>query len=83
MNSMFRQMLNQKINQLTPSGLVKLAKQYGFKIKQDEAEKVLGILQQQDVDIFNKSQRQTALKQLAATHPDLARDIKGLLDRLL
>ena len=56
MNAIIQQLVNQKINSLTQSDLIQLAKQYQISLSQDQAVKVISILRSETIDVSNQAQ---------------------------
>ncbi len=57
MNSAFiQQIVNHKINQITPKELVQLASSQGIRISRNEAQRVIQILRNEKFNITNKKQ---------------------------
>lgn len=64
MNPFIQQMVNYKINHLTSSELISLARQYNVVLTQEQATQILQILRAQQIDIFNNNQRMQLLKKI-------------------
>lgn len=61
MNPFIIQMVNHKLNTLKKDELINLAKQYNFKITDNQAQKIISILRSETIDVTNMAQRERIL----------------------
>lgn len=84
MNPFVQQMINYKINHLTPEKLHALAAQYDISLTKQQSKKAIAILQEQPVDIMDATQRKRILKKISNdVDPILAKKINVLLETFL
>lgn len=84
MNPFVQQMINHKINSLTPKQLYQLANQYNVPVSMKQAHQITTILHRQPVNILDETQRKRILNQIAyEVDPAVARKIKTLLESFL
>ncbi|MFC0612578.1 DUF2624 domain-containing protein [Scopulibacillus daqui] len=62
---MIRQLVNQKINNVTPQELLKLSQQYGFDLSRAQADKISKMLRGKNIDIFNDQDRRQVLQNIS------------------
>ena len=61
MNPFILQMVNHKLNTITKDELIQLAKQYQFKITENQARKIITILRSEVINVTNLKQRERIL----------------------
>jgi mannitol-1-phosphate/altronate dehydrogenase len=61
MNPFILQMVNHKLNTIKKDELIQLAKQYQFKITENQAQKIIAILRSETIDVTNLAQRERIL----------------------
>jgi Ca2+-binding EF-hand superfamily protein len=61
MNPFILQMVNHKLNTIKKDELIQLAKQYQFKITENQAQKIIDILRSETIDVTNLAQRERIL----------------------
>lgn len=84
MNPFVQQMINHKINTLTPRQLYQLANQYNVSVSMTQARQITAILHRQPVNIADEMQRKRILNQIAhEVDPGVARKIKTMLESFL
>lgn len=64
MNPFVQQVVNQKINSITISELLQLAKQHRISLSTKQAEKIVSIVKEQEVDVANTQQVEQLLHRL-------------------
>ncbi|MDT8861761.1 DUF2624 domain-containing protein [Alkalihalobacillus sp. MEB130] len=64
MNAIMQQLVNNKINSLTPGELLNLANQYNIQLTQQQAEKVISIIRSEQIDVANQAQVQRMIQRL-------------------
>ncbi|HET7579362.1 MAG TPA: DUF2624 family protein [Bacillales bacterium] len=84
MNPFIQQMINYKINTMTPKQLCQLGEQYNMPISMKQARRITDILHQQPIDILDETQRKRILNQISKeVDPALAQKAKSLLEVFL
>ncbi|HEX7064297.1 MAG TPA: DUF2624 domain-containing protein [Bacillales bacterium] len=84
MNPFVKQMVNHKINSITPEQLYQLGNQYNTPITMAQARQITSILHEQPVDILDGAQRSRVLGRIAReVDPAVAKKIKSLLEVFL
>ncbi|HEU5138779.1 MAG TPA: DUF2624 family protein [Bacillales bacterium] len=84
MNPFVKQMVNHKINSITPKQLYQLGTQYNTPISMKQAEQITSILHEQPIDVMDGAQRSRVLGRIAReVNPDVAKKIKSLLEVFL
>lgn len=64
MNPFVQQVVNQKINSITISELLQLTKQHRISLSTKQAEKIVSIVKEQEVDVANTQQVEQLLHRL-------------------
>ncbi|GAE24732.1 hypothetical protein JCM9140_684 [Halalkalibacter wakoensis JCM 9140] len=64
MNAIMQQLVNNKINSLTPQELLGLASQYNIDLNQQQAEKVIAIIRSEQIDVANQAQVERMIHRL-------------------
>ncbi|MFN7251241.1 MAG: DUF2624 family protein [Anaerobacillus sp.] len=64
MNPFILQMVNHKLNTIKKDELIQLAKQYQFKITENQAQKIIAILRSETIDVTNLAQRERILTKI-------------------
>ncbi|MGV3487969.1 MAG: DUF2624 family protein [Tuberibacillus sp.] len=84
MNTLIRQLVNQKMSRMTAGELEKLGGKYGLKISLQDAATVIRIIRSKNVDLFDEKARKSLLKEIARqTNPELTRNMEALFQRFL
>ncbi|TLS39380.1 DUF2624 family protein [Pseudalkalibacillus caeni] len=84
MNMIQLQLVNYKLNNITPSELIQLSNQYGIKISQQEAKQIIAILRQETIDVSNVKQRKKILQKISKqVNPQLASKVNKLIETVL
>lgn len=85
MNQAFlQQMINHKINNITPGELVQLSSDYGIHISKSEAQKVISILRKERINIANQKQiNNILLKIKREVNPNAMKQVQKLLARFM
>jgi post-segregation antitoxin (ccd killing protein) len=80
MSSFIKQLVRNKLKQVTPDELLHYAKEYHFDITRQQAEKIAAYLKQQPLDPFQNSDRKRMLEDLAKiTDVHTARQANSLM----
>lgn len=83
-NPLIKQLVNQKLNRMTPGELERLGRKYGLNISARESVLVMEIIQSRSFDIFQNEDRRALLKEITKnTNPTLAKNIEALFRRFL
>ncbi|MFA8439587.1 DUF2624 family protein [Pueribacillus sp. YX66] len=78
--SFIQQIVNYKINHITPKELVQLAANQGIRISKNEAERVIAIVRSEKVNITNKKQiNRLFLKIKKEVNPHAMKQVEQLL----
>ncbi|WP_132743004.1 DUF2624 domain-containing protein [Scopulibacillus darangshiensis] len=81
---MIKQLVNQKINNMTPDELLKVSRQYGLSLSRSQGAKVSGLLKGREVDIFDDHERKALLKTIAKNiDPGLAVSMNKLFNQFI
>lgn len=84
MSMFLKQIINNKIKQLHKDELMQYAGQYGFHLTDQEAEQILNYLQQNNLDLFSKSEIEILHKELAIiTNEKTAKNAKVLFEQII
>ncbi|WP_158553313.1 DUF2624 family protein [Peribacillus saganii] len=62
---LYEMMINHKLNRIQAGELKEIARQYGISIHYNQAEKICGILNGKNINIFDKKQRDGVIKQVS------------------
>ncbi|WP_236035088.1 DUF2624 domain-containing protein [Alkalihalobacterium elongatum] len=82
MNPFFQQMINHKINSLTPKELIALSHQHQMPINEEQANKVIQVIQSEPIDVGNRSQIERMIKRLQTeVDPYVSKLISQLLNQ--
>ncbi|MCA1031767.1 DUF2624 domain-containing protein [Bacillus timonensis] len=80
--NIFQQIVNQKLSAITVSDLLSYSKQYNIQISRDQAQKVVTILRNKKINIFDLSERKSLLKDIAKiTSPEIARQVNTIFNK--
>ena len=81
--SIFKNIINNKINKISGAELLSYAKQFDVGISMEEAEKIARILRGKKYDIFDDGTRAKVLKQIEQiTGPEKTREINKIFSEL-
>ncbi len=79
MNAFIQQMINQKINSVTPEELLRYGAQYGFQINPQQAKEIVSHFNGKHINIFNDSERNKVINALSKTiDPNLVAEVNKL-----
>ncbi|WP_100406779.1 DUF2624 family protein [Bacillus solitudinis] len=82
MNSIMQQLINQKVNSISPQDLLSLASQHKVSITMDQANDVVAILRSEKIDIANQEQVHRLLNRLQTEiDPYVSKVVTQLLDQ--
>lgn len=79
MNPIIRQMVNQRIQSLTPKELIRLSKDYNLNLTVKQAKQILTILHRKPFDIGNESLVKQVNHELKSLDPSLYKKVRTLL----
>lgn len=81
MNPFVQQMINYKINTLSPAKLGKLASQYDVPVSMEQARVITAIMHEEEIDIMDKEQCKRLLAKISKhVDPSVAKKIEALLE---
>lgn len=84
MANFIKDMVQKKLKQISTQELIHYGKQYGFTLKQQEAEQITAYLKQHPVDPFDAEGRKQMFQQLARiTDPATAKKAQKLFNELI
>lgn len=76
--------VNQKVKQITPEGLLDLGGKYGIQINYNTAVQIVNLIRSNPIDVFDDIQRNRLLAEVARiSSPDVARQIEVLFNSLI
>ncbi|TYR82387.1 DUF2624 domain-containing protein [Priestia megaterium] len=79
-----QQIVNKKVNNLTPSELLKYSKQYNISITNEQAHTLVSVIKQKPVNIYNVEERRYLIKKIAqVTDRETAKKVNDLLQQLM
>ncbi|MCM3193263.1 DUF2624 domain-containing protein [Priestia megaterium] len=79
-----QQIVNKKVNNITPKELLKYSKQYSIPITDQQAHTLVSVIRQQPVNIYNLEERRNLIKQIAqVTDRETARRVNELFQQLM
>ncbi|MBQ4865253.1 DUF2624 domain-containing protein [Priestia megaterium] len=79
-----QQIVNKKVNNITPKELLKYSKQYNIPITDQQAHTLVSVIRQQLVNIYNLEERRNLIKQIAqVTDRETARRVNELFQQLM
>ena len=79
--NIYQQIINKKLNTLSPEELIQYAQQYNIVITNDQAKKIIKLVKEKNgkVNVFNASERLQLMKELAKiTGHDTAKKVNQL-----
>lgn len=84
MSTFIKNLISQKISQLTPEEILTYSKQYGFSITNEQAKSITQYLQTHEIDPFSADHRITMLRDLAKiTDQDTAKKAQKLFNEIV
>ncbi|WP_078379679.1 DUF2624 domain-containing protein [Sutcliffiella halmapala] len=63
--NIYQQIVNKKLNNITPDELIHYGLQYDISLTNDQAKKISALLQSKKVNVFNTSERIQLMKDVA------------------
>ncbi|KOO43895.1 DUF2624 domain-containing protein [Priestia koreensis] len=79
----FQQIINNKVNNISVKELLSFSKQYKVHLTEDQARKLVGIIRERPIDIYNTADRQDLLKKVArVTNYETAQKVQELFDQI-
>ncbi|MFY2250162.1 DUF2624 domain-containing protein [Priestia megaterium] len=79
-----QQIVNKKVNNITPKELLKYSKQYNIPITDQQAHTLVSVIRHQPVNIYNLEERRNLIKQIAqVTDRETARRVNELFQQLM
>ncbi len=84
MNPIQLQLVNFKLNRITTDELLQLSGQYNLTLSRTDAEQIVQILKQENIDISNKAQRKRILMKISReVNPRVASQVNKLIKSFL
>lgn len=84
MNPFVQQMINHKINTLTPKQLQQLGNQYQVPITMDQSHQIIDIIHRQPIDVADETQRKRLFNQISKeVDPTVANKINKLFESFM
>ncbi|ENQ3079917.1 DUF2624 domain-containing protein [Bacillus cereus] len=82
--NLIQQFVNKKLNNMTSKELLKYSAEYGVPITNEQADKIVTLLQGKHINIYDDQERLQLLKQIAkVTSPATAQQINTLFQKLI
>ncbi len=79
-----QQIVNKKVNSLTPNELLKYSKQYNVFITPEQAHTLVNVIRQKPINIYNEAERRYLIKQIAqVTDRETAKKVNELFQKLM
>ncbi|MFP7733153.1 DUF2624 domain-containing protein [Priestia aryabhattai] len=79
-----QQIVNKKVNNITPKELLKYSKQYNIPLTDQQAQTLVSVIRQQPVNIYNLEERRNLIKQIAqVTDRETAKRVNELFQQLM
>jgi Mn-dependent DtxR family transcriptional regulator len=77
--NIYQQIVNQKIKTITPEELVSYSKDYGIYLTKEEAQKIIQLVRNNKINVFDPKERVKWVKELAKiTSPQTAKQANAL-----
>ncbi|PAV29048.1 hypothetical protein CIL05_13795 [Virgibacillus profundi] len=84
MSIFIKEMIKNKLKQLSPEEILYYGKQYGFSVTETEAQSISTYVRRNPVDPFNKNSQEKMFKQLAGiTNTETAKKAQNLFYELI
>ncbi|MGG2013974.1 DUF2624 domain-containing protein [Bacillus sp. S10(2024)] len=82
--NLIQQFVNKKLNNMTSKELLKYSAEYGVSITNEQADKIVTLIQGKQINIYDDQERLQLLKQIAmVTSPATAQQINTLFQKLI
>lgn len=82
--NLIQQFVNKKLNNMTSKELLKYSVEYGVSITNEQADKIVTLIQGKQINIYDNQERLQLLKQIAkVTSPATAQQINTLFQKLI
>lgn len=80
----YQMIVNQRVRQITPEGLLELGHNYGLQINYNQALQVVNLIRTRPINVFDDMQRNMLLGEIAKiTSPTVAGQIEHLFNQLI
>lgn len=80
----YQNIVNQKVRQITPEGLLDLGRNYGIQINYNMAVQIVNLIRTNPIDVFDDFQRNRLLSEVSRiSSPEVARQIDGLFNSII
>ncbi|WP_373892828.1 DUF2624 domain-containing protein [Virgibacillus natechei] len=84
MSNFIKELVRNKLKQLSPDELLQYGKQYGFSLSQSEAQEITAHLKSDSIDPFRAADREKMFRELARiTNVDTAKKARLLFNELI
>ncbi|QOR65553.1 DUF2624 domain-containing protein [Cytobacillus suaedae] len=82
--SLFKNIINKKMNNITVDELLSYSQQYQIAINRNQAKEVVKLIRGKNINLFDDNERHRLLKQVARiTSPEVARQLNTLFNQLM
>jgi len=84
MNHLMKQVINLKMNTLTPQELLRLGNKYQLTLSSQQAKKIVDIIKERKINVFNSSERGQLLQKITeSTNSDIAQQIEYIFSNFM
>ncbi|WP_242145319.1 MULTISPECIES: DUF2624 domain-containing protein [unclassified Bacillus cereus group] len=82
--NLIKQIVNKKINSMSPKELLKYSKEYKIPITTEQADQIVLLMKGKNINIYDTDERLELLKKIAkVTSPSTAQQVNTLFQKLL
>ncbi len=82
--SLFKNIINKKMNSITVEELLSYSQQYQVAINRNQAKEIVKLIRGKNINLFDDNERHRLLKQVAQiTSPEVARQLNTLFNQLI
>lgn len=82
--SLFKNIINKKMNSITVDELLSYSQQYQVAINRNQAKEIVKLIRGKNINLFDDNERHRLLKQVARiTSPEVARQLNTLFNQLI
>jgi len=79
-----KQVINLKMNTLTPQELLRLGNKYQLTLSSQQAKKIVDIIKERKINVFNSSERGQLLQKITeSTNSDIAQQIEYIFSNFM
>lgn len=84
MNHLMKQVINLKMNTLTPQELLRLGNKYQLTLSSQQAKKIVDLIKERKINVFNSSERGQLLQKITeSTNSDIAQQIEYIFSNFM